>query len=178
MKSEVRCEVLQALQTKEKQIRATETDRVIHQFLSLPVYQNAYTIGVTISNFPEFDTHQLIKLMIRDQKQILCPVTLPHRQMNFIEIHSDTKLRKTKFGIWEPANDQKRINNQPDLLVVPGIMFALKSHQRVGFGGGFYDRFLTKFKGNTVSLALSEQVIDYENWNVEPTDMTVGQIIH
>lgn len=177
-KSEIRQEVLQALQTKEEESRIAETDKVIHRFLSLPFYQDAHTIGVTISNFPEFDTHQLIKLMIQDQKRVLCPVTLPRRQMNFIEIHSDTKFKKTKFGIWEPINDQKRINNQPDLLIVPGLKFALKSHQRIGFGGGFYDRFLSQFKGKTVSITLPEQLTDCENWMVEPTDITIDQIIH
>lgn len=177
-KIEIRQEVLQALKIKDDQSRIDETEKIIHQFLQLPIYQNAHTVGVTISNFPEIDTHHLIKLMIQDQKQVLCPVTLPHRQMNFIEIHPDTQFKKTKFGIWEPLIDQTRINNHPDLLIVPGIRFALKSHQRIGFGGGFYDRFLAKFNGKTVSIALPEQLIDYENWDVEPTDITIDQIIY
>ena len=49
------------------------------------------------------------------------------------------------------------INNDMDLLVVPGLIFSPNGY-RIGYGGGFYDRFLSTFKNDTVSLIFSEQI--------------------
>ena len=158
--------------------RSSETQKLIAQFLKLDEYQNATSIGITISNFPELDTHQLIKQILKDQKKVCCPITLPHHQMDFIEISPNTSFKKSNFGIWEPEWKKEKVNNQPDILIVPGIKYALDTHQRVGFGGGFYDRFLKKFNGYTVTLALPEQVVLSADWQIEPTDMPIDRILH
>lgn len=177
-KAQIRKSVLHQLTAKSMVERQTETRKVVKDFLNLDEYQNAVSVGITISNFPELDTHQLIKLILADHKKVYCPVTLPHRQMDFIEIRPDTTFKKSDFGIWEPEWKETRVNNQPDVLVVPGIMYALDTHQRVGFGGGFYDRFLKKFSGHTVTLALPEQITLSANWQIESTDIPIDQILH
>ena len=163
---------------KPESERQSETQKLVAQFLNLDEYQNATSIGITISNFPELDTHQLIKQILKDQKKVCCPITLPHHQMDFIEISSDTNFKKSNFGIWEPEWKKEKVNNQPDILIVPGIRYAIDTHQRVGFGGGFYDRFLKKFNGHTVTLALPEQVVLSADWQIEPTDMPIDRILH
>ena len=150
----------------------------MEQFLNLDEYQNATSIGITISNFPELDTHQLIKQILKDQKKVCCPITFPHHQMDFIEISPNTSFKKSNFGIWEPEWKKEKVNNQPDILIIPGIKYALDTHQRIGFGGGFYDRFLKKFSGHTVTLALPEQVALSADWQIEPTDMPIDRILY
>lgn len=177
-KAEIRKNVLHQLTVKPEAERQSETQKLIEKFLKFDEYQNAASVGITISNFPELDTHQLIKRILKDQKKVCCPITLAHHQMDFIEISSDTSFKKSNFGIWEPEWKEARVNNQPDILIVPGIKYALDTHQRVGFGGGFYDRFLKKFNGYTVTLALSEQVISSADWQIESTDMPIDQILH
>lgn len=177
-KAEIRKNVLHQLTVKPKSERESETQKLVMQFLKLDEYQNATSIGITISNFPELDTHQLIKRILEDQKKVCCPITLPHHQMDFIEISPDTNFKKSDFGIWEPEWKKEKVNNQPDILIVPGIKYALDTHQRVGFGGGFYDRFLKKFNGHTITLALHEQVTLRADWQIEPTDMSIDQILH
>ncbi len=51
----------------------------------------------------------------------------------------------SKFGVLEPRYDAKKIQTDIDLLIVPGIAYALDSKLRLGFGGGYYDRYLKKF---------------------------------
>ena len=177
-KAEIRKNVLHQLTVKPENERQSETQKLIAQFLKLDEYQNATSIGITISNFPELDTHQLIKQILKDQKKVCCPITLPHHQMDFIEISPNTSFKKSNFGIWEPEWKKEKVNNQPDILIVPGIRYAIDTHQRVGFGGGFYDRFLKKFNGHTVTLALPEQVALSADWQIEPTDMPIDQILH
>ena len=64
--------------------------------------------------------------------------------------------------------------NDIDLLIVPGIAFDSEGF-RMGFGGGYYDRFLQSFKGNTVSLAFQEQIVS--NLPKEDHDIPVEKII-
>lgn len=178
-KSEIRSMILKRLKEMPIKERKLETQRIINKFLNLNEYHSAETIGVTISNSPEFDTHQLITNMLADGKHVFCPRTYSHRQMKFIEVTSNTNFDRSSFGIWEPIeNTQSIVNNQPDILIVPGLCYAIENHQRVGFGGGFYDRFIKKYNGYTVSLALSVQMVDHVEWNVEPTDMPIDQIIY
>ncbi|MCT6827930.1 MAG: 5-formyltetrahydrofolate cyclo-ligase, partial [Lactobacillus helsingborgensis] len=59
-----------------------------------------------------------------------------------------------------------------------GLAFALDSHQRLGFGGGYYDRFLAKHpQSKTVALVNSKMIFETASWQVEPTDIAIQTII-
>lgn len=88
-----------------------------------------------------------------------------------------TKLKKSKFGVDEVANPDAKINNELDLIVVPGLAFALDSHARLGFGGGYYDRFLKKYPTKTIALANSRMVFEHAQWPVENFDVPIQTII-
>ena len=60
-----------------------------------------------------------------------------------------------------------------DLIVVPGLLFSSRGF-RIGFGGGFYDRYLADYQGETCSLVFSEQL--YDDWEVEDFDIPVQKI--
>ncbi|MBC8931851.1 5-formyltetrahydrofolate cyclo-ligase, partial [Escherichia coli] len=76
------------------------------------------------------------------------------KKMEFKKMDSIHPLIKSKFGILEPNELAETVDKKViDLLIVPGVAFN-KDHYRIGFGGGFYDRFLTDFQGHTVSLYL------------------------
>lgn len=157
--------------------REIKTKRIIEKLIRDPRFQNAQTIGVTISNFPEIDTHHLIEYMWKQGKEIYCPKVMPNHKMDFIKIDQDTHFIKSSFGIWEPERIEKKIQNQFELMIVPGIVFALDNHQRIGFGGGYYDRFLYSFSGKTISLAFAEQTVEKCTWKYEETDFMINQII-
>ena len=80
------------------------------------------------------------------------------------------------FGISEPDTQKaKEIDkNQIDLLLVPGLIFTRDGY-RIGFGGGYYDRFLTDFVQPTVSLASTKQLVD--DFPVEPFDIPVNYLL-
>ena len=69
------------------------------------------------------------------------------------------------------------VNNHLDLVIVPGLAFALDSHVRLGFGGGYYDRFLAKYNPKTVSLVNSQMQFQHAEWPVENTDIPVQTLI-
>src|SRR5699024_11923642 len=73
--------------------------------------------------------------------------------MNFHRLNSRDEVRKDNKNIPIPDPEQ-RVNNNIDLLVVPGLIFGPTGY-RIGYGGGFYDRFLTTFNKDRKSTRLN-----------------------
>ncbi|MHA8138379.1 5-formyltetrahydrofolate cyclo-ligase [Lactobacillaceae bacterium Scapto_B20] len=142
-----------------------------------PDWQSANTIAVTLSSAIELDTAPIIKAAREAGKQVVVPRTLPKFQMEFVNYDERTELLKSPFGIMEPANGDVIAKSAIDLIIVPGLAFATTTHDRLGFGGGFYDRYLADFNGNTISLALPIQAYPIPNWAVNEYDIKVKTII-
>lgn len=87
------------------------------------------------------------------------------------------KLIRSKFGLLEPAFAADLQNNAPDLVVVPGLAFARNTRKRLGFGGGYYDRFLSTFAGTTVALALPVQDVPTAFWPIDEFDISIQHIL-
>ena len=96
--------------------------------------------------------------------------------MTFREITSFSQLEVVYYGLQEPVEEQTSavIHNEIDLLFVPGLSFETKGY-RLGHGGGYYDRYLAQYQGETVSLAFPVQVVD--EIPVEPFDIPVQKIV-
>ncbi|MCG4787991.1 5-formyltetrahydrofolate cyclo-ligase, partial [Roseburia faecis] len=74
--------------------------------------------------------------------------------MEFVQIDEDTEFEETGFGVLEPLAGMVLQPQEIDLIVVPGVAFTANG-KRLGFGGGYYDRYLANYLGKTVSLALT-----------------------
>ena len=150
---------------------------LLKQLQALPAWQNAQSIGVTVSSPIEVPTAPIIAAAQLAGKQVLLPRCMPQRQLAFLPDPGVDARIVSKFGIPEPAYDEALVNDQPDLLLVPGIAYALDSHYRIGFGGGYYDRFLKRYHGNTVTLAAPVQVYETAQWPIEAFDVALGTIL-
>ena len=82
-----------------------------------------------------------------------------------------TRYEASSFGVEEPISEQEA--HHLDLLIVPGLAFS-KNGYRIGFGGGYYDRFLSAFDGKTVSLVFGEQFND--QWTPDVFDIPIDKI--
>ena len=110
-------------------------------------------------------------------KQIVIPKCLPkERKMDFRKLERFDQLESVYSGLLEPIESKTNLvePSDIDLLIVPGIAFDSEGF-RMGFGGGYYDRFLQSFKGNTVSLAFQEQIVS--DLPKEDHDIPVEKII-
>ena len=96
--------------------------------------------------------------------------------MDFRKLERFDQLESVYSGLLEPIESKTNLvePSDIDLLIVPGIAFDSEGF-RMGFGGGYYDRFLQSFKGNTVSLAFREQIVS--NLPKEDHDIPVEKII-
>ena len=88
------------------------------------------------------------------------------------KIHPDT-AHKAILGMLKYFKDNDIDKEEIDLIVVPGLLFSSRGF-RIGFGGGFYDRYLADYQGETCSLVFSEQL--YDDWEVEDFDIPVQKI--
>ena len=152
---------------------ATKSNLIISKLKQHPDFINAKTIGVYVSFKNEVDTISLIKEIV-NEKSICVPKTDGHL-MNFYLINSLDELKKGNFGILEPLNQGKIINKENiDLLIVPIVAFD-SNHNRLGYGGGYYDRYLKNYFGKVIGLAFSFQQI--ETLPVESFDIPIKTII-
>ncbi len=126
------------------------------------LWQEAFLIGITVAKSPEIPTIPLIESAWHAGKKICVPKCNPSdRSMKFYQIDDLSQLEPSKFGVLEPivSITQPIDSGAIDLLVVPGLMFN-HSGYRIGFGGGYYDRFLEKNALLTVSIIHSQQISD------------------
>ncbi|MBY0122388.1 5-formyltetrahydrofolate cyclo-ligase [Bacillus sp. S/N-304-OC-R1] len=140
-------------------------------------WRDAKTIGLTISRQPEVDTYQIIRRAWEEGKQVVIPKCLPkNREMIFRTLNQFDQLESVYYGLLEPIESETTeiCPSSIDLLIVPGLAFT-ESGYRLGFGGGYYDRFLTKYNGHTLSLAFQLQIVS--QLPVETHDIPVEKLI-
>lgn len=145
--------------------------------LAHPTFKSAKSIGITYSGALEVETSLIIQAAWRKGKRVYLSKTLPNRQMAFIEHTAKDELVLSSFGVPEPRYEERRVNNEVDLMIVPGIGFATDSHYRIGFGGGYYDRFLAHYPGQTVALVPTAMQFATAEWQIEPFDIPIQELI-
>ena len=96
------------------------------------------------------------------------------KKLHFYQVEPQTEYQLSSFGVEEPLSQKKIDALDLDLLIVPGLIFSHEGY-RIGFGGGYYDRFLADFQGKTVSLVFAEQ-FDVR-WQPDSFDIPVQKII-
>lgn len=169
--------MMERLNSMDKEEYREKSERIASHFFSHPAWKKAEVIGMTISRPPEVDTYKIIEKAWQEGKRIAVPKCLPStREMEFRYLTDFSQLEKVYYGLLEPIVERTELV-EPDgihLLVVPGLAYSPDGY-RLGFGGGYYDRFLTGYKGETVSLAFSSQIV--KELPTEEHDMPIGLII-
>ena len=173
MKAELRKKILQEMKDLSQEQKQA-MDRVLtERFLQHPFYQEVKTIATYLSFPHEFQTQELIKRMLKDGKKVLIPKTYPKGRMEFV-VYDPKQLAKTSFGLLEPQGDLEVVEpSQIDLIHVPGLAFTTEGY-RIGYGGGYYDRYLEHFAGHTMSTIYPCQV---QEFNFENHDIPVQEVL-
>ena len=156
--------------------RNPQEELILDYLKNLPEWKEAKIIALTKSMPIEFSLEKVVKLARNMNKKIVVPVTLPHRQMKFAFWDEKTQFQKNSFGVEEPIQPVWVDKEQIDLVIVPGLAYSKKG-ERLGFGGGYYDRLLEQQNFSTISLAYQEQVYEEAVWNVEVFDQTIQILI-
>src|SRR5690625_4415615 len=110
-------------------------------------WKQANVIGITISQMYEWNTKPIIQKAWKNDKRIVIPKCFPKdKKIEFYQFESYEQLEIGFYNLLEPNTDKCEIieKSKIDLLVVPGLVFDKRGY-RIGFGGGYYDRYLNEF---------------------------------
>ncbi|MBD7911936.1 MULTISPECIES: 5-formyltetrahydrofolate cyclo-ligase [Clostridium] len=177
-KKEIRKEIIlkrDKIEEKDKK----EFDRKIKDILkSSDYYRKAKNIFIYIGFGSEINTAEYINEFLEEGKNIFLPrIDLSKKVMDAVEIHSLEDLKKNKFGILEPGKDEAVIDkNLLDLIIVPGVAFDLWGG-RVGYGGGYYDKYMSDIDESIHRLALCYQFQVLKELPKEKHDIKINEII-
>ncbi|KRN77769.1 5-formyltetrahydrofolate cyclo-ligase [Weissella minor] len=168
---------LQHLKNLTDQQRIAYQQALTTQIMQTPTFQAADVVALTLSQDVELSTQLLIQNALIQQKQVLLPRIKPARQMDFIKINEMTTYERHKFGMLEPVGESFEQLTAIDFVLVPGLAFSAAG-DRLGFGGGYYDRWLPKLpQAHTVGVTLQENFYEQTPWPIEETDQRVKQVI-
>lgn len=126
--------------------RAKLSEKIKRQVLASKAFQTAETVFVYASYKSEVDTKNLIQEAFKAGKRVAVP-KVNGKEMDFFEICSWEELFPGYQGILEPQVQKKEpvVPKKNDLFLLPGVVFDRRGG-RIGYGGGFYDRYLSKIE--------------------------------
>lgn len=179
MKKEEARRLMKELRGKLSDRERREYNEVIcRKVLALPVMEEAEWFFPFVSYGTEVDTLGLIDEVLRQGKRKVALPRVEGREMEFYRIHSREELAPGYRGILEPVGMEKA-QAEHGVMLLPGLAFDLQGN-RVGYGGGYYDRYLGCHRGAglcTVAVAYDFQVVEWleaEGFDQRP-DMLVTE---
>ena len=158
----------------EEQIQQA-SERLGQLFAQSQLYKEAKTIYGYLPYNQEVRTVPMLEQAIRDGKRVAVPKVYGE-EMRFIYMDDFSKVEKGYAGIPEPAEDGPVADDPTALVLMPGLAFDPQGH-RIGYGGGFYDRFLAQEPEHpTLALCYDFQML--EHLDTEEFDIPVDCVLY
>jgi len=165
LKKEIRKHILELKDTLSTEVIKDKSNTIFKQLNETEFYNKANNVMLYVSFGSEVMTKPIIDDLLSKGKRVFIPVTVPKTKALIVsELKNyEDDLVVGHFGVLEPKEEALRPvePNILDLVIVPGVAFD-KSGYRIGYGGGYYDRFIPRLREETttVSLAFDMQLID------------------
>jgi 5-formyltetrahydrofolate cyclo-ligase len=162
-KNELRRNFLDKRQSLSEEKAELKSEIIVNELTQLTRFKKASVIHsyVSIKKNREVDTIKFIKRCLENGKKVVVPVMVGEGKLKHIRIHSLDDLSENSMGIPEPALDNSGpvSVNELDLVVVP-MVAGDRFKNRIGYGAGYYDRFLENCSALTVGLLFDCQIFD------------------
>ena len=171
-KKALRREIVALRRDMSENVREEFNEKIYNNLVNLGCVRNCETFLVYASSPVEVDTRRFINEMLRLGKTVAFP-KCEGRDMRFLAVESLDRLVRSRFGVDEPAEGAEITQFSDTVCIVPALRFDRKGY-RLGWGGGFYDRFLKEYTGISVGICYEE------NCGEVPTDefdIAVGTVI-
>lgn len=140
--------------------KKTKDQSIIKKIKQHHQFKDAHVVSIF---YPMKNEINLLELLNED-KHFLFP-RVHKDQMEFYIYHKDMKWEKSKFGVYEPSNNEQMYQGKIDFMIVPALAIS-KDNSRVGYGKGFYDKYI-----DTHDIAYTLGVI-YDFQEVEKIETT------
>ena len=148
--------------------------RLARLFFASRAYQNAKTIYGYLPYNQEVRTVPMLERALMDGKKVAVPKVYGEK-MKFLYLDDLTAVAKGYAGIPEPIADEPVAHDETALVLMPGLAFDPQGH-RIGYGGGFYDKFLAA-EPNHPTLALCYEFQMLPKLDVEDHDIPVDTVL-
>lgn len=180
-KEKVRKRALETRNSLEGAWRSETSRSIIERILDSEMYRNAELVLSYASIYSEVETGEFNRKVLEQGKRLFLPKTYPaDKSMCFYQVENEKDLKKGYQGILEPEEknpveqllDGNTFARDRVLMVMPGVTFDENGH-RMGYGGGYYDRYLHRYgeRLTSVLIAFAEQkalIIPAERSDVKP----------
>ncbi len=142
-------------QLPEKDRRSYDTE-IQSRVLTMREYVRCGLLFAYVSKDTEPDTHALIRAALANGKRVAVPrCGETDGEMDFFYISCFDELSEGRFGVLEPPDTNEKVTDfSQGICLVPGLCFDAEGY-RLGYGKGYYDRFLERFSGISIGLARS-----------------------
>lgn len=171
------------IRKKYKEIRNNICEReeksciISEKIINSDLYKKSKVIGIYKNMKSEVNTSEIIEKAVNNEKVVALP-RVKGKELVFYKITSKDELfTKSKFGVEEPVAKQENLISKDliDLIIVPGLVFDMNKN-RLGYGGGYYDRFLKDIDCVKIGICFEEQMYN-NNLPIEETDIKMDIII-
>jgi 5-formyltetrahydrofolate cyclo-ligase len=179
-KDDIRKKILSLRDSLTEEEMESKSGLIQKRLFNLPEFKKARTVLFYVSTRNEVKTEKMIKSTLKQGKGVVIPISdVKGRKLILSELKDfDNELEIGTFNILEPKKEFFRpvSPEEIDFIIVPGIAFD-KDGDRIGYGMGFYDKFLSSLKKRipTVGLAYEFQIVD--DIPVHDKDVTVNKVI-
>lgn len=158
VKEEIRLETLKKRQAISPDVWQSSTEIIAKEITAHDWFREATDIYCYLDCKGEVGTRQIIEEAWRLGKSVWAP-QVDKTALKFIALHSFEELAKGRFGLLEPKGEEAA-DGVDGLVIVPGVAFDV-SRARIGYGKGYYDRYLKEHpKLHTIAAAFDVQVLD------------------
>lgn len=153
-------------------------DEIIAKLTASDEYICAETIFVFVSFGSEADTHRFIEKALKAGKTICVPkIRTKEQGIEVFKIDSLSDLCPGYYGILEPAEGcQPVASDSIDLILMPGVAFD-RNGGRIGYGAGYYDRYLAKMTKMVSKIALCYNFQLFKNVPIDEFDIRIDGVI-
>lgn len=161
-KTELRKKAISFRKKLSKKEKAEKDYSVFEKVIALEQYKNADTVLLYASTEYEVDTVMLTKYSFENGKKVAFPICFDKiGNMSFKFVMSTNELKKGMYGILEPpSTNETFIKSKNAICIVPSLLVDKKGY-RLGYGKGYYDRFLKEFNGFKCILCYKEGIVDF-----------------
>lgn len=155
-KKEARIKYKNLRQNLTPEERDEKSCAIANQLLQLPIWDKQYFhVFLSISEHFEVDTEYILHILAGKDKDVLISKSdFASREMTHYLLADGTKIKKNAYNIPEPLDGIIVPDSKIEVVFVPLLAFDKVGH-RVGYGKGFYDRFLSKCKPEVITIGLS-----------------------
>lgn len=177
LKAEIRRSLLERLKKQNPKIRIRKSRAIEKKLFQRKEFREAKTVMFYVSLPEEVNTRRMIQRSLRLGKRVVVP-RVAHRHLEAVSIRNVTRdLARGRFGLLEPKKHLPTVSPwEIDLAVAPGIAFDAKGN-RLGRGGGYYDRFLKRLSGRVPVIGLAFKLQRLSSLPTSSRDIPVTTLI-